>query len=649
MAEENGKSEVLKSILDKLTELEDLQLVNKLDIINVKNELDKASLTGGPSPDTSGRIEELSRLIEKSGNLKKAEKLVGELENLRSEILKGRKTEPVKAQVNLNGITREIESLKEKIGGLEKRKVTVTEKTDDSELDELRERISRLESAKPRETKAPEAGIPRNITERMDEIEDISSEIESLRKQLEEQKTLISGLGKKDVPAVPGPIPKELEERLDRLESGAGESHEEDLPQDLVYRVKMLESAVAEDGTKPKTVIAKPAKALLDRLDRLEEHVTTLDSIKERVGKAEKKGKPANVEEVKNMLESIKRQVMDQGNDLVDLRKSRGTENLMKIDEMKEQLDSIKSQISAVEESAAKAGMAPDALEELRHLKGQFPIEEFHGLKKRMAAIEDEIGKIGKFAEGLKPIELPKAGAKGVGGPSKELKMRVEELEKLVGEGVSDKRFKSLERRMEEMREWLPEYIANDIKHRIEDFRKELKNKFSEVNELKEEIVNHTIEQLLAQPGHVSKLIGEKLKTQLNDLQQKVNKMENVVKPSDAKLTTLLKDFDEAKRDLEKERETLKGMQEKNRMDFDSLSVDLRALNTKLSSFEKKTGDIEAAGITGLMRDLEILKTKTQWLESTIHKLDLNQIYQKIEDLEDRMNIHRGHSPHVIE
>jgi DNA repair exonuclease SbcCD ATPase subunit len=648
MAEENEKpeSDVLKSIRDRLAELEDLQLVNKLDIINVKNELDKASLTGGPSPETSEKVEELSRLVEKSENLKKAEKMVGELEKLRSEFGKGRPAEPGKARADLDAITREIKDLREKVRGIERR-VPGKGKVDDSALEELRERISRLESAKPHEIKTPRAGIPRNIAERMDEIKDISSEIESLRRQLEEQKTAISGLERE---GPPGPVPKELEERIKRLESGAV-NEPEAVPEDLEYRVKMLEEAVG-DESKPKTVVAKPAKALLDRLDRLEGHLNELDAIKEKVGKAGAKparGGPGNVEEVKNMLQSLRQQVTDQGKELVDLKSSRGTESLLKVDEMKEQLESIKSQISAVEESAAKAGMAPDALEELRKLKGQFPVEEFHELKKKMDAMEQKLDTVSKLASGLKPIELPKGGTGGPGGPSKELEGKVKELERLVGEGVSAKRFKGLERRMEEMREWLPEYIANDINHRIEDFRKELKTKVSEVNELKEEIIEHTIEQLLAQPGHVSKLIGDKLKSQLDELQRKVSQLDNVVKPSDAKLTTLLKDFDGAKRELEKEKQILKDMQEKNKMDLESLAVELKALNTKVSSFEKKTKDIEATGLSGVARDLEILKTRTDWLESTLHKLDLDQIYQKIEDLEDRMHVQRSYSPHVIE
>ncbi len=656
MAEEEEKpeSEVLKSIKDKLAELEDMQLVNKLDIINVKNELDRASLTGGPS-ETSEKLEELSRLVEKSEKLKTAEKLVEELQELKSELGKGAPAGT--GSMNLDPLRREIEDLRSKVAELQRTRASASgKKVEAPELQELRERTGRLEGRMkelsemkgriPQTEKVP-SGIPKNILDRMGDIEKLSSRIESLRSQLEMQKTMISGLEKKGAP-VPGPVPKELEERLNRLESGVSEMsvrHEPELPDDIVYRVKMLEEAVGDE--KPRTVIAKPAKALLDRLDRLEGNMKELEAIKSRA--AGKKEKAPDVEEVKSMLESIKTQVMQQGNELLDLKSLKGADSFMKIDEMREQLDKIKSHISEIEGSALKAGMAPDALEELRHLKGQFPVEEFHELKKRMNAIEQKLERLGSLAKGLKPIELPDGNFRAGGGASKQHEARIQELEKLVGEGVSGKRFKALEKRMDEMREWLPEYIANDIEHRIDDFRKVLQTKVSEVSDLKEEIIEHTIEQLLAQPGHVSKILGEKIKKQNDEIQQRLARLENIVRPSDAKLTTLLRDLDEAKRELEKEKQVLKEMQEKNRMDVESIVIDLKALNTKLSSLERTSREGGAALSVGVLRDIEILKTKADWLESTIHKFDLSEIHQKIDELEERVYSSRNYSPHVIE
>ncbi|MCK4714519.1 MAG: hypothetical protein KAT35_03015, partial [Candidatus Aenigmarchaeota archaeon] len=75
----------------------------------------------------------------------------------------------------------------------------------------------------------------------------------------------------------------------------------------------------------------------------------------------------------------------------------------------------------------------------------------------------------------------------------------------------------------------------------------------------------------------------------------------------------------------------------------------LKALNTRIDSFDKSVKGMESVGISDVMRDLEILKTKADWLESTIHKLDLTQIYQRMDEIEEMMHSQRGYSPHVIE
>ena len=49
------------------------------------------------------------------------------------------------------------------------------------------------------------------------------------------------------------------------------------------------------------------------------------------------------------------------------------------------------------------------------------------------------------------------------------------------------------------------------------------------------------------------------------------------------------------------------------------------------------------------MRDIEILKTKADWLESTVNKFDLREIHEKIEELEEKLKSHRGYSPIVLE
>ncbi|UCD03096.1 MAG: hypothetical protein JSV63_00460, partial [Candidatus Aenigmatarchaeota archaeon] len=555
MAEEkeNTDSDVLKSIKDKLAELEDLQLVNKLDIINVKNELDKASLTGFPRPEAAGKEKELE---EKAEDLKKAEKLVKDLEVLKASLSKAPPADTSKVQADLGAITSEMEALKMKVGTLEKAGPPAPPKVDESVINELKKRIDQLEAAKPPEIEAdvPAAirdqlsGIrqklsdleklpretPSDVIQKIDKIEKISAEMETLKSQLKEQ-TLKSA------------------EMAAKAPAGA--------PDDLLERVKMLEAAVAADARKqPPKEGEKPATEVLDRIDKLEQKVSGLDVAKAAAVKGKERPEreaSKNVEEIENMLTSIKETVLNQGKDIADLKDAKGAAaTQLKLDDVKKELDSIKSNIGEIEDKSAKIGMAPDALEELKKFKGQFPVEEYHEIKKKMTAIEKKMQDLAVLASGLKPIRLPGEGKEEE--LLNQLKARIKELEKVAPDVVKIDMFRELEKRIEQTREWLPKHISDNTSKKIEEFRKELKNKMGEVLEIKEDIVNHTIDQLLAQPGHVNRLVGDAIKKEIEGISTRVSKMDSAIKPSDAKLTALLRDVEQAQKDLEKAREDLK-------------------------------------------------------------------------------------------
>lgn len=628
MAEEQEKPELLKAVYDKLAELEDLQLVNKLDIINMKNELDKASLTGGPSPELADKLAELAKIAEKSENIKKAGELVEQLQKLKEELTGKAPADSSAAQARLDTIASEIQKLKGKISSLEKRPAASPPRKGGG-LEDMVKRIKKLETIRPHEAdlevppdirneltelrkKVDAIGnlpksVPKNILERMKDIGSLSSEIERLRRELDAQKSAMKSIKQ----------PAE--------------------PDEIKERIEMLEAAV---GSGKKQAEAHVPKGLDKKIERLEKR---LEKLQERQEKKES----GSVDEAKSMLESLKTQVMEQGKELLDIKADKsGTQNLEDIDNMRLDLEEMKARIGEIEEKAARIGVAPDALEEMRKFKGEFPLEEFHELKKKVDALEKKNEELKVLASGLKPIDVPSSG-KGDSSRFKEMENRIRSLERLVGDGMNEERFKTLEKKLEEMREWLPEYISTDVKHKLDDFRKEVEEKLKELDDVKTDVVQNTIDQLLAQPQNVSRLLGEKLQKQVTDLQDKVKQIDSVVRPSEAKLTTVLRDLDEAKRQLEKEREALRDMEKKNAKDIEELSIELKALNSRLDSHSG--APVKAQDLSGIIRDIEILKTKADWLESTVHKFDLKQVHEKIEELEDRLSEHRTQTPLVIE
>ena len=89
MAETELIEERMKSIRDELEEIKDLQLVSKLDIINLKNEIDQLKFTVlSLPPDADKKINELVDLSNKIENIKNLKAILDDINNLKSRIQK---------------------------------------------------------------------------------------------------------------------------------------------------------------------------------------------------------------------------------------------------------------------------------------------------------------------------------------------------------------------------------------------------------------------------------------------------------------------------------------------------------------------------------------------------------------------------------
>jgi len=79
--------EKLNTISSKITEIQDLQLVNKLDIINLKNEIEKINLTvSAPSLETVKNIREMGKIAEHIGNFKDIKNLLKNIDKIMAQV-----------------------------------------------------------------------------------------------------------------------------------------------------------------------------------------------------------------------------------------------------------------------------------------------------------------------------------------------------------------------------------------------------------------------------------------------------------------------------------------------------------------------------------------------------------------------------------
>ncbi len=575
MSEEAASGpEAMREINDKIAELEDLQLVNKLDIINVKNELDKASLSGGPSTNDMDKISEIRDLVEKSDKLKKAERIASELENMKGQLDKMKSSDAARLREDLEGVTKDIAELKKRMSE-PGRKGVPSKGSASSEIAELRERIGKLETAKPGEID-------------LDVPEDIRDELSKINEK-------IAGMDKG------GPVPTELTAKLDRLDKlSSGLETLMSSVEEQKGRLSSLESAMAAaPAKKGKAGTDVPSQNfIVDRIDRLEKKI--------------EEGAPKPVPTAEGPSQAV-------------------------VDTLSSDLAAIKKRVDGIERKAGKPVIDTSSVDaEIQKMKQSLPIEDISGMKEKMEKLERSLGKLSKLAVTLKPIELP-AAPEGQASGSKELELRVKELERSVGAGVGEQRFRVLEKKMDEMKEWLPEYIDGKVGVKLKGTSDGVEKKVREMDALKKELITSTVEELLAQPGTVSKMIGDKLEKQVSEMREKMKKMDDFVKPSDAKLTSLLKELSDTQQEVARLRSEMKGIKSVSGEEVEDIGTELRALNTRMHSIEASVKGVESTGVTGVMRDLEILKTKADWLESTVHKLDLDKIYARIDEIENSM------------
>ncbi|MFH1444927.1 MAG: hypothetical protein ABIF08_00400 [Nanoarchaeota archaeon] len=148
----------LKEINEKLEELRNLQLLNQLDVINLKNQIEvKRLVTTGMSQLDQTRLSNLIKLSKDSKELEKIRIIAIELQNLKDIV---NKKNVGGAKTNLDSVEKEIDIIEKRLNNLEtkpsikhsspRKDVHVEAKTEaidiKNSLNMLTERISKLET-----------------------------------------------------------------------------------------------------------------------------------------------------------------------------------------------------------------------------------------------------------------------------------------------------------------------------------------------------------------------------------------------------------------------------------------------------------------------------------------------------------------------
>ncbi len=147
----------IRGLEDKLSEIEDYQLLNKLDIIAIKEQLEHiGSMSQSLSPETQQRLAWVEQ-ITKSDKFQSIEKLIDEVHNIESTLeqaktgLSAEQIENLKKEVSAK-VEQDVSMLKEKLENAPMGKIAVATDANVTELkntvEALKSKISTVESAK---------------------------------------------------------------------------------------------------------------------------------------------------------------------------------------------------------------------------------------------------------------------------------------------------------------------------------------------------------------------------------------------------------------------------------------------------------------------------------------------------------------------
>ncbi|NIP40472.1 MAG: hypothetical protein GTN39_03050 [Candidatus Aenigmarchaeota archaeon] len=431
----------LKNIEDKLTEIKDMQNIIELDVINLKNELEKIKLVS-PSPippEVEERIVELEKISKDVDMFKEWGKTVEEVKFLRSKIMgieKGERPPAKPIEIpEIEGIRKqieelrkelaarpavpskppaapEIEEIRKEIGEMRKelaaRPAVPAKPAETTEIEEIRRQIADLKSSmllKPG-AKPPDTGDLRKAIEENRRI------IEDLRGGIPKEKVSVPGLNKLKI------VVEENSRSIENLKLMVKTKHHTEVIPDVNELKKTIEENrhVIED-IRSRMSEAKPTGSssldtrVTELIDMVEGNRKIIEDLKVRVIKAEGRGGAGPSERMEDEIEELRNLLYSKLSDLHATTGDVRTEELKKmITENREAMEELKERVHA---TRTKKGV-------------EFPLP----MKERIGELEKEVVTLGKRMEkaGLKPIELPKGMKFPSEGPPKVLARKLDKM-----------------------------------------------------------------------------------------------------------------------------------------------------------------------------------------------------------------------------
>lgn len=289
------------------------------------------------------------------------------------------------------------------------------------------------------------------------------------------------------------------------------------------------------------------------------------------------------------------------------------------------EFEKYKKQISDLRlsiENLSKVSAAPPT-KELISIKEK--IGEIDTLKTASEKLGKGLSEVNSKIESLRP-EIPVKDIDTLKKVIEENKTHIAGIENTIANLPKKETLEEIENKIKKIEVTKEGKAVDKLRNQVENVLKNIETRQSEIDQK----INKINES-------VKKIDPEKWKNELDNFKKRFEKM-------DVKVLE-----EEVRKEFEQINNNVKEMLKKSDEEKGKLETDVRNLNEKIESVTKLQKTIEELGIANIRRDLEILKTKQQWLESNLEKFNLKPIYARLQELENKIKSISFSSPVVLE
>ena len=209
------------------------------------------------------------------------------------------------------------------------------------------------------------------------------------------------------------------------------------------------------------------------------------------------------------------------------------------------------------------------------------------------------------------------------------IKKQVEENKNLIEDNFSRDRENFMKLNMRE--------VGDIVKFqgRLAKMQDELKHELTDITSLKENMNNDDLTAVKKQLEENRKLIEKNFsKDKTNFMKLKEHEIEDIVN-FQVKLEGMHEEL----------KESFKQVTDK----MENFSSQMKSFETRMDEIRKIEDHIERLDLKQIRREIEILKTKEHWIVDNLEKLDMDPIFEKIQEVEHKINLLKATSPYVIE